>query len=132
MLYKILKFPTVSDSRGCLTFIDNLIEIPFEIKRVFTIDNVPLGASRGDHAHHALQEVLIPLYGSLWVELTDGNQHKQIELNNPRQGLLLYPHIWRKLYRFSKGTICLVLCSAEHDETDYIRDWDVYLETYGK
>ena len=131
-MYELLNFSTVSDPRGNLTFINNLKDIPFEIKRVFTIDNVPAGATRGEHAHHELQEVVIPLYGNLWVELTDGNQHKQIELNNPRQGLLLYPHIWRKLYGYSKGSICLVLCSAEYDETDYIRDWDVYLETYGK
>jgi hypothetical protein len=131
-MYELLNFSTVSDSRGDLTFINNLKDIPFEIKRVFTIDNVPSGATRGDHAHHELQEVVIPLYGNLWVELTDGLWPQQIELNNPRQGLLLYPHIWRKLYGFSKGSICLVLCSAEHDEADYIRDWDVYLETYGK
>lgn len=131
-MYELLNFSTVSDSRGDLTFINNLKDIPFEIKRVFTIDNVPAGATRGDHAHHELQEVVIPLYGNLWVELTDGLWPQQIELNNPRQGLLLYPHIWRKLYGFSKGSICLVLCSAEHDEADYIRDWNVYLETYGK
>jgi hypothetical protein len=131
-MYELLNFSTVSDSRGDLTFINNLKDIPFEIKRVFTIDNVPAGATRGEHAHHELQEVVIPLYGNLWVELTDGLWPQQIELNNPRQGLLLYPHIWRKLYGFSKGSICLVLCSAEHDESDYIRDWNVYLKTYGK
>ena len=131
MLYEILKFPTVSDDRGNLTYINNLEQIPFEIKRMFTVDSVPAGAVRGGHAHHQLQEVLIPIYGRFIAYLSDGKTSEEVEMINPRTGLLLYPHIWREIKGYTKGAICLSLCSMTFDESDYIHTWEEFRKIYG-
>lgn len=131
-MYEIIKFPTISDHRGNLTYINNLEEIPFTIKRIFTVDGVPRGATRGGHAHYVLQEILIPIMGRFVVELTDGKETKTVEMFNPRAGILLYPNIWRVVKNYTKGSICLSLCSETHDESDYIKDWDTFIKTYGK
>lgn len=131
-MYTILNFPRVTDSRGSLTYINNLKEIPFEIKRVFMVTDVPEGMTRGGHAHKNLQEVLIPLNGSFCVEVTDGKNCSEICLSSENSGILVPPSTWRVLSKFSPGAICLSLCSEKFDNNDYIMNWEGYLSYHGQ
>jgi len=118
----IIDIPKIHDTRGNLSVIENDI-VPFEIKRVYYLYDVPSGAERGGHAHKKLQQFLIALSGSFDVVLKDGTQQKIITLNKPNQGLLIPSGIWRELQNFSSGSVCLVIASAVFDEADYIRDF---------
>jgi len=130
MLYKLLDLPTVSDNRGNLTFINNLKEIPFEIKRVFIVDEVPMGATRGGHAHYKLWEFLIPITGSFMVEVSNKDTIYQVYLNHSKKGILLPPYSWREVKNYTKGAICLSLCSEVFDESDYIHTWEEFIKIY--
>lgn len=123
---KLIKIPKIEDTRGNLSVIENDI-IPFEIKRVYYLYDVPAGAERGGHAHKEQKEFLIALSGSFDVILNDGKSEKVISLNKPFEGLLINEGIWRELKNFSSGSVCLVLASAIFDEEDYIRDFDEFL-----
>ena len=118
----LIDIPKIHDTRGNLSVIENDI-VPFEIKRVYYLYDVPSGAERGGHAHKKLQQFLIALSGSFDVVLKDGMQQKIITLNKPNQGLLIPSGIWRELQNFSSGSVCLVIASAVFDEADYIRDF---------
>jgi dTDP-4-dehydrorhamnose 3,5-epimerase-like enzyme len=118
----LIDIPKIHDTRGNLSVIENDI-VPFEIKRVYYLYDVPSGAERGGHAHKKLQQFLIALSGSFDVVLKDGTQQKIITLNKPNQGLLIPSGIWRELQNFSSGSVCLVIASAVFDEADYIRDF---------
>jgi len=131
-MYTILNFPRVTDNRGSLTYINNLKEIPFEIKRVFMVSGVPQGLSRGGHAHKILQEVLIPLNGSFCVEVTNGINCAEIHLSDDDAGILIPPSSWRVVTKYSPRAICLSLCSQEFDASDYIHDWQEFKNYYGK
>lgn len=131
-MYKIINFPTITDIRGSLTYVNNLKEIPFEIKRVFIVSDVPQGLSRGGHAHKILQEVLIPLNGSFSVEVSDGENCSEIYLSEKDSGILIPPSSWRVVKKYSPGTICLSLCSEEFDSSDYIHSWEEFKVYYGK
>lgn len=131
-MYTILNFPTVTDKRGSLTYINNSDQIPFDIKRVFMVTEVPTGMTRGGHAHKILQEVLIPLNGSFCVEVTDGVNCSEVYLSSENSGILLPPSTWRVLSKFSPGAICLSLCSEKFDNDDYIHNWVGYLSYHGK
>ncbi len=98
--------------------------MPFEIKRVYYLYNVPSGSERGGHAHKNLKQLFVALSGSFDVVLKDGYSEKIIKLNKPNFGLLIPTGIWRELQNFSSGSVCLVLASAEFDEEDYIRDFE--------
>lgn len=124
---KIIDIPKIEDTRGNLSVIQNDI-IPFEIKRVYYLYDVPSNAYRGGHAHIKQQELLIALSGSFDVKLNDGINTKSFMLNKPNKGLLIPVGIWRELENFSSGSVCLVLASGEFDESDYIRDYNVFLE----
>ncbi|MGE4347974.1 MAG: FdtA/QdtA family cupin domain-containing protein [Flavobacteriaceae bacterium] len=116
------------DGRGNLSVIEKNI-VPFEIKRVYYLYDVPSGAERGGHAHKNLRQFLLALSGSFDVILNDGKQQKVVTLNKPNQGLLIETGIWRELKNFSSGAICLVIASDVFDEDDYIRDFDEFLSS---
>ena len=120
---QIISLPKIEDRRGNLSVIEN-DTIPFEIKRVYYVYDIPSGAERGGHAHKNLQQFLVALSGSFDVILNDGKEESSITLNKPNLGLLIKPGIWRKLQNFSSGAICLVVASDVYIEEDYIRDFD--------
>lgn len=124
---RILEIPKIIDKkgRGNLSFIEKDI-IPFKIKRVYYLFDVPYGSYRGGHAHKKLCQFMIALSGSFDVILDDGKNRDRITLNNPSQGLLITPGIWRELKNFSSGAICLVLASDIFDEDDYLRSYDEF------
>ncbi|MDR2886865.1 MAG: FdtA/QdtA family cupin domain-containing protein [Bacteroidales bacterium] len=112
--------------QGNLTVVENNITIPFEVKRIYYLYDVPGGESRGGHAHKELHQLLIAAGGSFDVIIDDGNVKRTITLNRPYYGLLIVPGIWRELINFSSGATCLVLASEKYDEADYIRDYDIF------
>lgn len=124
----LIKIPVVEDLSGNLAFIQNDI-LPFEFKRVYYLFDVPSNAFRGGHSHIEQHEVLIALSGSFEVTLNDGTNKKSYLLNKPNIGLHLPKGIWRELENFSSGAVCLVLASDVFEESDYIRDYDVFLNS---
>ncbi len=124
---RILSLPKINDPRGNLTFVEGHAHIPFAIRRLFFIYDVPTGESRGAHAHRTLHQFLICLSGSFDVAVDDGTSQGMIHLNRPWQGLHLPPLIWAAERNFDPGTVCLVLASDVYRESDYVRDYDEYL-----
>jgi dTDP-4-dehydrorhamnose 3,5-epimerase-like enzyme len=124
---KIVELPKITDARGNLTFIEEEDHIPFEIKRVYYLYDVPGGSERGGHAHKALHQLIIALSGSFDVEIDDGTTKKTFTLNRPYEGLYICPGIWRELKNFSSGSVCLVLASNLYSEDDYYRAYDQFL-----
>lgn len=125
---QLLKIPTIKDPRGNLAIIEKEV-LPFVIKRVYYLFDVPSDASRGGHAHKEQSQVLIALSGSFDVVLQTKNSTQIFTLNKPDQGLLIPPGVWREMENFSSGAVCLVLASDFFDEADYIRDFDEFLST---
>lgn len=121
----ILTIPTIEDYRGNIAVIENDV-LPFDIKRVYYLYDVPSTASRGGHAHKNLQQVLIALSGSFDVILKNGVETRTVTLNKPNKGLLITSNIWRELENFSSGAVCMVMASEIFDESDYIRDFDEF------
>lgn len=117
-----------SDRQGDLSVIENLKDIPFEVKRVYYLYDVPGGAERGGHAHKDLYQLLIAASGSFTVTLDDGKNRRNITLNRPYEALMIVPGIWRELENFSSGSVCLVLASEHYNENDYLRNYDVFLK----
>ncbi|GHV35600.1 dTDP-6-deoxy-3,4-keto-hexulose isomerase [Bacteroidia bacterium] len=111
------------DHRGCLSVIENSEQIPFDIKRVYYLYDIPSGESRAGHAHRELQQLIIALSGSFDIIINDSDTSKTVTLNRPNVGLLLQPGIWRDINNFSSGAVCLVLASEKYNEKDYIRDF---------
>ncbi len=124
---KILDIPKITDPRGNLAVIEKDV-IPFQIHRVYYLFDVPSGSHRGGHAHKHLNQFLIALSGSFDVVVKDGINENRITLNNPSRGLLITPSIWRELENFSSGAVCLVVASDVYKATDYIEDYDEYIE----
>jgi hypothetical protein len=123
---RILSFPKIVDQRGNLSFIEGKSHIPFDIKRIYYLYDVPGGETRGGHAHKALQQVIIAINGSFDVELDDGHEKKTFHLRRSNEGLYLNNMIWRELTNFSSGSVCLVLASTLYDAADYYRDYDEF------
>lgn len=123
---KLVNLPKIVDRRGNLTFVEQQNHVPFEIKRVFYLYDIPTAESRGAHAHRELHQFLICLSGSFDVELFDGKETKTVHLNRPWMGLHIPPMIWASEVNFDPGSICLVLTSDTYNEADYIRDLDLY------
>jgi len=121
-----IEIPRISDPRGNLAVIERDV-LPFEVKRVYYLFDVPSGSQRGGHAHKALSQFLVALSGSFDVLLKDGKETQRITLNNPTKGLLIPPGTWRELENFSSGAICLVVASDVYEEEDYIRDYQDFL-----
>lgn len=122
----ILNLPKIEDPRGNLSVIEG-DTIPFKIKRVYYLYDVPSGTKRGGHAHKEQEVLIVALSGSFDVILDDGKERKVYSLNRPNQGLYIATKIWRELENFSSGSVCLVISSGEYDEDDYIRDYDDFL-----
>ena len=116
------------EQEGNLTFVYNDVHVPFDVKRVFYSYDIPGGESRGAHAHKHCHQFLIAASGSFEVVLDDGVNRRTVLLNRPFWGLHVPPGIWASEQGFSSGSICLVLASHGYDESDYIRDYDAYLD----
>lgn len=123
---EVINIPNISDERGHLGVIEKEV-IPFSIKRVYYLYDVPSDVFRGGHAHKQTLELLVALSGSFEVYLDNGQEKTSIILNKPNKGLLIKSGIWKKIDNFSSGSVCLVLASNIFDESDYIRDFDEFL-----
>ena len=126
MNYKIIDIPKINNIKGNIGFVEN-DTIPFDVKRVYYLFDVPSGTKRGGHAHKKLKQVILAISGSFDVVLKDGKSKEIITLNKPDKGLLIENNIWRELENFSSGSVCLVLASEEFSEADYIRNYKDYL-----
>ena len=125
---KIINLPKIADPRGNLTFIETGRHVPFEIRRVYYLYDVPGGGERGGHAHKALSQLIVAMSGSFDVILDDGLQKQRFHLNRSYYGLYVCPMIWRELDNFSSGSVCMVLASNLYDEADYFRGYEEYLK----
>lgn len=125
---KIIDLRKISDPRGNLTPIEGGQDLPFDIKRIYYLYDVPSGESRGAHAHKELQQLIIAANGSFTITLNDGKNKKAFTLNRPYQGLYVVPGIWRDLDDFSSGAVLLCLASEHYKAEDYIRDYDEFLK----
>lgn len=117
-----------SDRKGNISVVQNGDTVPFDVKRVYYLYDVPGGESRGAHAHKELSQLIVAASGSFKVTLDDGQAKRTFFLNRPYQGLYLKPGIWRDLNDFSSGAVCMVLASEKYDPDDYIRDYDEFLK----
>lgn len=124
---RIIEFPRMMDPEGSLTFIEGERHVPFAIRRVFYIYDVPTAESRGAHAHKELQQVLICLSGSFDVLLDDGGRRREIRMHRPWLGLYIPRMIWARIINFDPGAVCLVLASELYSEADYYRDYEEFL-----
>lgn len=124
---RILDLPRIHDPRGNLTFIEGGRHIPFEIKRVFYLYDVPGGEARAGHALKTCQQLLVAVMGSFDVVLDDGESKQRIQLNRAYQAVLIPPLVWRELENFSSGAVCLVLASEGYAEDAYFRRYEEFL-----
>ena len=120
---RLIDLPRINDPRGNLTFIENDRHIPFEIKRVYYLYDVPGGSLRAGHAHKTLRQFLIAMSGSFDVTVDDGQHKMKFHLNRSYYGLYIPPMIWREIDNFSSGSVCLALASDFFDEADYYRQY---------
>lgn len=123
----IIDIPKITDTRGNLSVIENKV-LPYPIKRVYYLYDIPSDSFRGGHSHKEQFECLIAISGSFDVVLDNGKKTEKITLNKPNKGLLIKPGIWRELENFSSGSVCLVLASDVFSEEDYIRDYQEFKE----
>lgn len=124
---EIIGLPKMHNEAGNITVIENSDTIPFEVKRVYYLYDVPMGSERGGHGHYKLQQYIIALSGSFTFVLDDGVNRKEVFLNDPSKALYIKSGIWREIKGFSSGSICLVLASDVYSEDDYLRDYDEFL-----
>lgn len=122
----IIKIPSINDKRGSLCVLENNKSVPFKIKRIYYIFDVPSETDRGGHAHKKLRQLFIPISGSFSIRLKWGDQIKDFQLNNPKKGLYVGQMVWRELYNFSSGAVCLVLASENFLKRDYIRNYKMF------
>lgn len=122
----IIEIDKHQNDKGNISVIENGITVPFDVKRVYYLYDVPGGEARGGHAHKELRQLIVAASGSFNVTLDDGNVKRTFTLNRPYQGLLVVPGIWRKLDNFSSGAVCLVMASLVYDAYDYIRDYEQF------
>jgi len=121
---RLVDLGKVHNEAGNITVLENLKTVPFSVKRIYYLYDVPGGEARGGHAHYALEQYLIAASGSFDVLLDDGINQKRIFLNRPHQALHIVPGLWRELDNFSSGSICMVLASLAFEEKDYMRDYN--------
>lgn len=125
---RLVDLPKISDPRGNLTFVEGGIHVPFDIRRVYYLYDVPGGAERGGHAHKELHQLIIAMSGSFDILLDDGSERRRYHLNRSYAGLYICPMIWRELDNFSSGSVCMVLASNRYDESDYYRSYEDFAE----
>ncbi len=124
----IVDLPKIENEGGNITILENSKEIPFEVKRIYYLYDVPMGVDRGGHGHFELEQYVVAASGSFNFILFDGVNKKNVFLNDPSKALYIKPGIWREINNFSSGSICLVLASEKFIEKDYLRDINKYLE----
>ena len=124
---KLINLPKIEDPRGNLTFVEANRHIPFDIRRVYYLYDVPGGAERGGHAHKALHQLIIAMSGSFDIHLDDGCAKKTVHMNRSYNGLYVCPLIWREIDNFSSGAVCMVLASDYYDELDYYREYSEFI-----
>lgn len=125
---RIIDLEMIHNRSGNITVVGQNDLIPFKVKRIYYLYDVPGGVERGGHAHKDLYQLIVAASGSFDVELDDGKEKKLFTFNRPYKGLLVIPGIWREIVNFSSGSICLVLASAKYDANDYIRDYKKFVE----
>jgi hypothetical protein len=125
---RLLDLPIVDDRRGNLTFIEGRRHVPFDIRRVYWLYDVPGGESRAGHAHRTLEQLLVAASGSFDVVLSDGVATETFTLNRSYVGLYIAPMTWREIVNFSSGAVCLALASMPYDESDYYRDYEEFVQ----
>lgn len=125
----VIELPKLHDRAGNITPVTNNIEIPFDVKRIFYIYDIPGGEGRGAHAHKECHQFLIAASGSFEIELNDGTTQRTVMLNRPYYGLHIPPGIWAAEKGFSSGAICLVLTSHGYNAEDYIREYEEYIKS---
>lgn len=124
----LIDLPRINDPRGNLTFVEGGTHVPFDIKRVYYLYDVPGGAARGGHAHRDLYQLIVAMSGSFDIHLDDGLSRKTVHMNRSYFGLYVPKMIWREIDNFSSGAVCMVLASERYDESDYYRDYDEFAE----
>lgn len=124
---RLIVLPRFQDGRGSLSFVEPGPLLPFEIRRVYYLYDVPPGQTRGAHGHRALQQMIVAVAGAVDVELDDGRQRRTFRLESPDVGLYVCPMIWRNLTGFVSGTVCMVLASERYTQDDYFRNYDDFL-----
>ena len=123
----ILPLSKIHNRAGNITIIEGQTNIPFDVRRIYYLYDIPGGEDRGGHAHKNLQQLIVAVSGSFNVLLDDGQNKKIVTLNRPDYGLMVVPGIWRQLFEFSSGAICLVLASQKYDQEDYIRSYEQFV-----
>jgi hypothetical protein len=123
----ILPLNKIHNRAGNITIVEGQKNIPFDVKRIYYLYDIPGGEDRGGHAHKELRQLIVAASGSFDVLLDDGINKKIVTLNRPNYGLIVVPGIWRELMEFSSGAICLVLASEGYSEADYIREYENFI-----
>jgi hypothetical protein len=123
----ILPLSKIHNRAGNITIIEGQTNIPFDVRRIYYLYDIPGGEDRGGHAHKILQQLIVAVSGSFNVLLDDGQNKKIVTLNRPDYGLMVVSGIWRELFEFSSGAICLVLASHKYDKDDYIRNYEQFV-----
>jgi dTDP-4-dehydrorhamnose 3,5-epimerase-like enzyme len=124
---RVIQLPRIQDPRGNLTFVEANRHVPFDIRRVYYLYDVPGGAERGGHAHKELNQLIVAMSGSFDIHLDDGRVKRTFPLNRSYYGLYVCPMIWREIDNFSSGAVCMVLASNYYDEDDYYRDYEHFV-----
>jgi oxalate decarboxylase/phosphoglucose isomerase-like protein (cupin superfamily) len=124
----LLELPKNHSEKGNITAVNNGFEVPFDVRRVYYLYDVPGGEARGGHAHRDLQQLIVAASGSFDLTVDDGKVKRTFQLNRPYQGIYVPKGLWRELNNFSSGSICLVLASILYSEIDYIRDYNEFLD----
>jgi len=124
----ILPLSKIHNRAGNITIVEGKKNIPFDVRRIYYLYDIPGGEDRGGHAHKELYQLIVAASGSFNVLLNDGQNKKIVTLNRPDYGVLVVPGIWRELFEFSSGAICLVLASQKYDQEDYIRQYDQFVD----
>ena len=131
MAIKKYTFQRHGDDRGMLVALEEMKDIPFDIKRVYYMYDTIEGVRRGFHAHKCLEQILIPIHGTCKIHLDDGFTTEEVVLDKPYEGLYISNNMWREMYDFSPDAVLMVLASEFYDEKDYIRDYDEFLKFVG-